>query len=150
MPSAPVGGVALSTSALNCRPCVRSVNQMPVAVTHSPAPMRRRVADDRDEVALAARLHLQDGKAVLGIVEGDALDRARQRLQGRSLISLCGSEHLVHGACRKDSQPLRLYRWMALLTRWSFSAPIHSAQDYRYRPCGRPSASSEGAAGGQA
>ena len=64
------------------------MNQMPVAVTHSPAATDGSVADEGDEVALAARLHLQDGKAILGIVEGDALDRARQRLQDRSLISL--------------------------------------------------------------
>jgi hypothetical protein len=34
-------------------------------------------------------------------VEGDALDRACEGLQGRSLISGCGAEHLVHGACRE-------------------------------------------------
>jgi hypothetical protein len=38
-PLSPVGGVTFSISALNCKPCWRSVNQMPVAVTHSPAPM---------------------------------------------------------------------------------------------------------------
>src|SRR5918995_1160861 len=43
-----------------------------------------RLADEGDEVALAARLDLQDGKAILGIVEGDALDRARQRLFRRT------------------------------------------------------------------
>ena len=37
MPSTPVGGVVLSTSALNWRPCVRSLIQMPLAVIHSPA-----------------------------------------------------------------------------------------------------------------
>jgi hypothetical protein len=62
-------------------------------------------------------MDLQDRKAILGIVEGDALDRTRERLQGRFLFSLCGSKHLVHGACWEDPQPLRLYRWMALLTR---------------------------------
>ena len=66
---------------------------------HSPAPDRRGMADDRHQIALAPGMHLEDGKAILGIVEGDALDRAREGLQGRSLISLCGSEHLVHGAC---------------------------------------------------
>ena len=75
------------------------------------------MADNRYEVTLATGMDLQDSEAALGIVEGDALDRAREGLQGRSLISLCGSEHLVHGACREDSQPLRLYRWMAPLTR---------------------------------
>ena len=47
---------------------------------------RRRVADDRDEVALAARLHLQDGEAVVLIVEGHALDRADERLSGRRRV----------------------------------------------------------------
>ena len=37
IPSAPVGGVVLSTSALNCSPCVRSLIQSPLAVIHSPA-----------------------------------------------------------------------------------------------------------------
>ena len=36
---------------------------------------RRRMADDGDEVAVAARLHLQDGEAVVLVVEGDPLDR---------------------------------------------------------------------------
>src|SRR3712207_7990547 len=36
-PSTPVGGVVLSTSALNWRPWVRSLIQMPLAVIHSPA-----------------------------------------------------------------------------------------------------------------
>ena len=39
MPSTPVGAVAVRTFALNCSPCVRSLSQMPVAVTHSPAPI---------------------------------------------------------------------------------------------------------------
>ena len=81
IPSAPVGGVALSISALNWRPCVRSLTQAPVAVIHSPAPIDGRVSDHGDEVALAPRLHLEDAEAVLGVVEGDALDRARQSLK---------------------------------------------------------------------
>ena len=39
MPAAPVGGVAFMTCALNCRPWVRSVIQVPEAVTNSPAPI---------------------------------------------------------------------------------------------------------------
>ena len=35
--------------------------------------------DDRDEVALAARLHLQDGEAVVLIVKRHPLDRADER-----------------------------------------------------------------------
>ena len=37
MPSAVCGGVVLISSALNWRPCVRSVTQSPVAMTYSPA-----------------------------------------------------------------------------------------------------------------
>ena len=39
MPPATVGGVTFRVSALNCRPCWRSVCQVPVAVIHSPAAM---------------------------------------------------------------------------------------------------------------
>ena len=46
------------------------------------------MADDCDEIALATGLHLEDGKPVLGIVEGDALDGARERFEGWSVISL--------------------------------------------------------------
>ena len=49
---------------------------------------RRRMADHRHKVPFATGMDLQDSEAVLGIVEGDALDRAREGLQGRSLISL--------------------------------------------------------------
>ena len=37
--------------------------------------------DDGDEIALAPRLHLQDGEPVVGIVVGDALDSARERFE---------------------------------------------------------------------
>src|SRR4051812_47075619 len=51
------------------------------------------------KVPLATGVDLQDSKAIVGIVEGDALDRTREGFQGRFLFSLCGSKHLVHGAC---------------------------------------------------
>jgi hypothetical protein len=54
------------------------------------------------KVPFATGMDLQDSKAILGIVEGDALDRACEGLQDGSLISLCGSEHLVHGACQGE------------------------------------------------
>jgi hypothetical protein len=47
-------------------------------------------------------MDLQDSEAIFRIVEGNALDRAREGLQGRSLIGLCGSEHLIHGACWEE------------------------------------------------
>ena len=60
---------------------MRSLNQMPLAVIHSPAPIAGVWPDHCHEIALAAGLHLQDAEAVLGIVEGDALDRAREGLK---------------------------------------------------------------------
>jgi hypothetical protein len=58
------------------------------------------MADDCNQIALATAMYFQDGKAILGIVEGDALDRACEGLQVRLLVSLRGSRHPVHGACR--------------------------------------------------
>lgn len=57
------------------------------------------MAYDRYKITLAARMHLQDGKAIIRIMKGNAFDRARKGLQGRLLIGLCGSEHLIQGAC---------------------------------------------------
>src|SRR5215213_6038456 len=66
------------------------------------------MADHSDEVALTTRLHLEIGEAALGIVEGDALDRARQRLHGPPLALLGRSEHLVHAARRKPGSSIKL------------------------------------------
>ena len=41
------------------------------------------VADDGDQVAVAARLDAENAEAVLGVVERDALDKARQHFLGR-------------------------------------------------------------------
>ena len=38
------------------------------------------VANDRDEIAVAARLHPDDAEAVLGVLVGDALDQPGQHL----------------------------------------------------------------------
>ena len=58
------------------------------------------MAHHHREVALAPDLHLENAKAVLGIVEGDALDGARQSLKRRPLIALSSSKYLVHDASR--------------------------------------------------
>ena len=42
----------------------------------------RCVPDDGDQVAVAARLDAENAKAVLRIMEGNALDEARQNLSG--------------------------------------------------------------------
>ena len=44
---------------------------------------RRRVADDRHQVAVSTGLRPEDAEAVLGIVEGDALDEAGKDFLGR-------------------------------------------------------------------
>jgi hypothetical protein len=44
------------------------------------------VADDGDEIALAPRLHLQDGEPIVGIVVGDALDGTRERFERRCCL----------------------------------------------------------------
>ena len=40
------------------------------------------VADDRDQIAMAASLCPQHAKAILAIMEGDPLDKASQDFQG--------------------------------------------------------------------
>ena len=80
MPSSAVGGVALRKAALNCSPWVRSLTQLPLAWTNSPALMVAAVADHRDQVALAAHLDPQHAEAVLGVVERHPLDQAADLL----------------------------------------------------------------------
>ena len=48
---------------------------------------RRDMADDRHEVALAPRLHLQHGEAVVFIVERHPLDGPDERFSGRCRVS---------------------------------------------------------------
>ena len=44
------------------------------------------VADDRDQVAMSARLDAENAEAVLGVVEGHPLDKARQHFLGRGFL----------------------------------------------------------------
>jgi hypothetical protein len=44
------------------------------------------VADDGHEVALAARLHLENGEAVVFVVEGHAFDGSDERFLGRRRV----------------------------------------------------------------
>ena len=88
------------------------------------------MADHSHEIALAARLDLQDREATLGIVEGDALDRTRECLHGPACILLGRSEHLVHGARREVSGPSE-YEWQPWrvhprrgVVQWAASVPI--------------------------
>jgi len=44
---------------------------------------RRRVADDGHQVAMSAGLRPENAEAVLGVVEGDALDETGKNILGR-------------------------------------------------------------------
>jgi hypothetical protein len=53
-------------------------------------PLSRRdhggVSDNRDQVAMSARLDPQNTKAVVAIMEGDTLDKASQNLLGSKVL----------------------------------------------------------------
>jgi hypothetical protein len=53
------------------------------------------MSDNRNEVSLASRLHLEDGKPVLCIVVGHALDRARERFRRRGTLRDLATRDLV-------------------------------------------------------
>ena len=80
MPSTVVGGAARRKLALNWGPWVRSLTQVPDRLNELAGADRRRVADHGHQVALAPRLDAQDAEAVVGVVEGDPLDEAGERL----------------------------------------------------------------------
>ena len=80
MPGAVVGGAARRKSARNCTPCARSLTPSPARLHELAGADGRSVADDRDQVAMAARLYPQHAKAALLVVEGDALDETGEVL----------------------------------------------------------------------
>ena len=47
---------------------------------------RRDVTDDRHEITLAARFHLQHGKSIVIVVEGHPLDGPDERFSGRGSV----------------------------------------------------------------
>src|SRR5215831_10326133 len=107
MPSTVVGAVALRNEALNWTPCVRSLTQAPFAWTKFAGRDHRCMADESDEIALASRFDPQHAKAVVRIVERDAVDQSRQdlrrarqrrchpRTQYASVLGRFGSRHGV-------------------------------------------------------
>jgi hypothetical protein len=60
------------------------------------------VADDRDQIAMATGLCPQNAEAVLAIMEGDTLDKARQYFLGRSFLLW---PHLCCRCWRQSPQP---------------------------------------------
>lgn len=75
MPVSVVGGEILTNTALNCRPCSRSVTQAPEAEAYSPG-KRRGMSDQGDQFSLAFDLQAQNTITVLLVVEGDAFNQA--------------------------------------------------------------------------
>ena len=91
MPSSVVGGVAFRNAARNCRPCVAVVGPGAGGLDELAGRDQGGVADDRDEVALAARLDPQHAEAVVGVVEGDALDEPGEVV--RAGLAILGGEN---------------------------------------------------------
>src|SRR6476620_3662449 len=87
MPSIDVGAEVFRNRALNCWPWVRSLIHSPDAVIHSPAEIvaawPTTVTTSRCPRAFARRT--QNAEAVLGVVEGDALDKTGEHFLGRRL-----------------------------------------------------------------
>ena len=69
---------------------------------------RRRMADDGDEIAVAARLHLQDGESAVLVMEGDALDRADERFPVRCFrrVQQTCQTSCERGGCRRPGVSL--------------------------------------------
>ena len=59
----------------------------------------RRMSDHRHKVALAPRLDLEHAEAGLGVVKGDALDRASERLYRCAAIERLSRRTFVHVEC---------------------------------------------------
>src|SRR3954452_694536 len=88
IPSTVVGGVAFRNEARNCRPCVRSLTQVPLICTHSPAEMLAAWPTMVIRSRLPARLDAQHAEPALLVVEGHALHQASQGFGGTSRRSL--------------------------------------------------------------
>src|SRR5829696_2719729 len=104
------------------------------------------------EVAFATGLNLEHAEATLDVVEGDALDRARERLDRRASLDLSRPDHLVHAATQgttaalapstlrtsASSRDARLAPMHGNLVHCLFQCERHlCAQGDRQRGCGR-------------
>lgn len=63
------------------------------------------MADDSDQIAVAARLHAQDAKPALGVMEGDTLDGAGEELSGGGV---CLAGHGLNRSWRDAFKPVYL------------------------------------------
>jgi hypothetical protein len=80
MPSMDVGAEVLRNRGLKL--LTMSAVVRPITGGRDPLAGRNRggIADDRDEVAVASRLHPDDAKAVLGVLVGNALNQPSKHL----------------------------------------------------------------------
>ena len=83
MPSIPVGGVALRKAALNCRPVSAVVHPAAGCLDPLAGGDGRGMADDRDQVTMAAGLQAKHAEPVIGVMERDPLDQPGERLGPR-------------------------------------------------------------------
>ena len=90
MPSIVVGGVNFQEARPELLAVGPVVRPRPGRLDEFARGDQRRVPHDGDEIALAACLHPQDAKAVVRVVERDALDEAGEVLLGR-----CGRNRRV-------------------------------------------------------
>src|SRR3954468_13973859 len=82
-----------------------------------------RMTHHSHKIALPPRLHLEHAKTILDVVEGDALNRACQRLNRRAALDLSRSDHQVHALVQGataapapltlDTQSLARDAWLA-------------------------------------
>ena len=105
-PLSPGRGRGLEHVGFELKPVHAVETHAPVAVIHSPAPIAGAWPTTVTRSRLAACLDLEDAKAILGVVEGDALDRARERLDRRASLHLTGADHLVHAPAQGTTAAL--------------------------------------------
>jgi hypothetical protein len=118
IPSTVVCAVALRNEALNWTPSVRSVDPGSARLDELAGRDHRSVAEDGDQVALAAGFDPQHAEAVLVVVEGDALNEpgpadigSAQTFSGRHLN--VGSDGTVDMSA-EDAKDLIPYGWIKL------------------------------------
>jgi hypothetical protein len=83
-------------SALELEPVDAVADPSTAGVDPLAGPDCGRVAHHGHEVSFASRVDLEDAEAVLDVVEGDALDCSRKRLDRRGALKLSRPDRLVH------------------------------------------------------
>jgi hypothetical protein len=81
MPASVVGGEILTKTARNCRPCSRSITQLPGSGRVFAGRNNWRVADQGDRFPLALHSQTKDAEAVLFVVVGDPFNEAGEAIE---------------------------------------------------------------------